>query len=159
MSRTIDSIEINSLSYKELRTLMNNQPAEHLEEVPFGDYKLKIDLCDEVYNYSEITGHLRCYAVHSSGQLAGYMVVMASEMIHHKSTMQAVTDVFYIAPEYRNSGAFVKLLDYVEADLKSNNIRFFTVGLNPNMPHFSRVDYKMSELGYISTEVSVTKEL
>lgn len=138
---------------------MNKQPAKHLEEVPFGDYQLELDLVHEVYENTVEAGYCRCYAVYFKGDYAGYMVVMASEMIHHRGTTCAVTDSFYIAPEYRSTGAFTELLAYVEDDLRENNIRFLTVGLNPNMPHYSKLDYKMSELGYITTEVSVTKEL
>ena len=138
---------------------MNNQPAKHLEEVPFGDYQLELDLVDEVYDYSEKAGLSRCYAAFVDGDYAGYMIVMASEMIHHKGTVQAVTDSFYIAPEYRSTGVFSALLKYVEQNLSKNNIRFFTVGLNPNMPHFTKMSLGMYKKGYQHTEYSVTKEL
>lgn len=138
---------------------MNNNPVEHLEEVPFGDYQLELDLCDEVYDYSEQVGYCRCYAAFVDGEYAGYMLVMASEMIHHRGTVQAVTDSFYIAPAYRSTGVFQALLSYVEMDLHQNNVRFLTVGLNPNMPHYNKMDNMLSKLGYLTTEVSVTKEL
>ncbi len=159
MSITINSIEINSLRYEQLRTLMNKQPVEHLEEVPFGDYQLELDLCHDVYTYSEDVGHCKCYAAFVDGEYAGYMVILASEMIHHRGTTQAVTDSFYITPAYRSAGVFQKLLQTVEQDLKANNIRFLTVGLNPNMPHYNKMDNMLNKSGYITTEVSVTKEL
>ncbi len=159
MSTTINSIEITNLSYTKLRQIMNNQPAKHLEEVPFGDYQLELDLVDEVYDYSEKVGHCRCYAAFVDGDYAGYMIVMASEMIHHRGTTQAVTDSFYVAPAYRSSGTFIALLEHIEQDLKANSIRFLTLGLNPNMPHYSKLDLKLSKLGYLTTEISVTKEL
>lgn len=159
MSTTINSIEVTSLSYIKLREIMNNQPAKHLKEVPFGDYQLELDLVDEVYDYSEKVGHGRCYAAFIDGDYAGYMIVMASEMIHHRGTVQAVTDSFYIAPEYRSSGAFKALLEYVENDLRENGTRFLTVGLNPNMPNEHLVKGFMFHHGYNHTETSVTKEL
>ncbi len=159
MSTTNNSIEVNSLSYTQLRTLMNNNPAKHLEEVPFGDFSLELDLVDEVYVSAEESGFTKCYCIHVDGNYAGYMLIMASEMIHHRGQMQAVTDSFYIAPAYRSTGAFMVLLDKVEQDLKVNGIRFLTVGLNPNMPHFNKVDGKLTRNGYLTTEVSVTKEL
>lgn len=138
---------------------MNNQPAEHLEEVPFGDYSLKINLCDDVYNCAEHIGYCRSYVAFVDSNYAGYIVVMATEMIHHKGTMQAVTDSFYIAPEYRSSGAFKALLQHVENDLRSNDIRFFTLGLNPNMPNFNKMKSFMRAGLYQHTEYLVTKEL
>lgn len=159
MSTTTNSIEITNLSFQSLRTIMNNQPAEHLEEVPFGDFKLEIDLHEEVYIQAESTGHCKCYAAFVDNEYAGYMIIMASEMIHHKNIFQAVTDSFYITPAYRSKGVFQELLNKVEHDLKFNNIRFLTIGLNPNMPHYSKMDGMLSKIGYLTTEVSVTKEL
>lgn len=159
LSTTINSIEITNLSYTELRTIVNNQPAEHLEEVPFGNFQLELDLVDEVYDYAEQAGHCRCYAAFVDGDYAGYMVVMASEMIHHRDTIQAVTDSFYVAPSYRSTGVFKALLEYVESDLRSNGHRFLTVGLNPNMPNFIKMCGVMRKDGYQHTEYSVTKEL
>ena len=159
MSTTNNSIEVNSLSYTQLRTLMNTYPAKHLEEVPFGDFSLELDLVDEVYVSAEESGFTKCYCIHVDGNYAGYMLIMASEMIHHRGQMQAVTDSFYIAPEYRSSGAFKSLLQYVEQDLRDNNIRFLTVGLNPNMPHFTKMEAFMRAGLYQHTEYLVTKEL
>lgn len=159
MSTTINSIEINSITCKKLRTIIHKQTIEHLEEVPFGDFKLDLVLCDEVYDYSEQVGHCRAYVALVDGNYAGYMVVMASEMLHHRGVIQAVTDSFYIIKEQRHTGLFMKLLAHIEGDLKANNIRFLTVGLNPNMPHYSKMDNMLSKLGYLTTEVSVTKEL
>lgn len=138
---------------------MNNQPAQHLEEVPFGSFQLELDLADDVYDYSEKVGYLRCYAAYVDGNYAGYMIIMASEMMHHVGTIQAVTDAFYIAPEYRSSGAFKALLNYVEADLKSNGIRFLTLGVSVNTPRYNVVVNLLTRKGYALAELLVTKEL
>ncbi len=158
LSRTINSITVNSLSFETLRQLMNNQPAEHLEEVPFGDFDLELNLCDDIYVSAEQAGLCKSYVVFVDGEYAGYMVVMAAEMIHHRDTMQAVTDSFYIAPAYRSVGAFSALLHAVEDDLKANNIRFFTIGMNPNMPDYEGMKNYI-ERQYKHTEYLVTKEL
>ncbi len=160
MSTTIKLIESNSLSYKNLIALVNKQPAKHLKEVPFGNFELELELCDEVYEYAEQVGHCKCYIVTVDQYYAGYMIIMASEMVHHKGTFQAVTDSFYIREEYRSLGAFGVLLKFVEEDLRKNNIRFLTVGLNPNMPHYDRMKRLMTcNDEYQPTEFSVTKEL
>ena len=125
MSRTINSIEITKLSTAKLISIMNNIPEQHLGEVPFGNFQLELDLVHEVCEHAELTGYTRCYAVHVNGDYAGYMVVMASEMLHHRGQQQSITDSFYIAPAYRSTGAFKALLAYVEQDLRDNNIRFF----------------------------------
>ena len=159
MSRTINSIEINNLSYTKLRTLIHKHPAQHFKEVQFGNFQLELDLVDEVYDYSEQVGYCRSYIVHVDGNYAGYMVVMATEMLHHRGTTQALTDSFYIAPEYRSSGAFTSLLSYVEDDLRINGIRFLTLGLSSNTPHVDKIKQFVHNKGYLCTEVLFTKEL
>ena len=159
MSRTINSIEVNVISCKEAITLIQEDTLRHLEEVPFGNFQLELDLNLEVYQYSEDTGHSKNYVVHVNGNYAGYMIIMAADMLHHKGTVQATTDSFYIVPEYRSSGAFGELLRYIEQDLRENNIRFLTIGLNPNMPHYDQMKLAMAHIGYTPTEYSVTKEL
>jgi len=159
MSRTINFIEVTNLSYTELRTLMHNDPVQHLEEVPFGNFQLELDLCDEVYTYSEALGYARCYVAHADGEYAGYVVLMASEMIHHAGHIQAVTDSFYIKPEYRSSGVFSALLAYIEDDLRDNGIRFLTLAINHNTPHVDKLQEFVHNKDYVYTEILMTKEL
>lgn len=159
MSTTINSIEISNLSYTELRTLMNNDPVQHLEEVPFGNFQLELDLHDDVFMAAEQTGYMRCYMAAVNGDYAGYVIVMASEMIHHVGVFQAVTDSFYIKPEYRGCGVFTAFLAHIEEELKAQGTRFFTLGMNPNMPHVEGMIKFVHDRGYMFTETLMTKEL
>jgi len=159
MSRTINSIEINSISYENLITIIDKTPVNHLEEVPFGNYQLELDLVHSTYISAEQTGYSRCYIALADGEYAGYMIVMATEMLHHKGNMQAVTDSFYVKPEFRSSGIFAELLGYVERDLIANSIRFLTIGINPNMPYVYKVHKFVHTRGYMHTETLMTKEL
>lgn len=159
MSRTINSIEINSISYENLITIIDKTPVNHLEEVPFGNYQMTLDLVHEVYTSTEALGYTKCYIVYVKGNFAGYMLIMASEMSHYRDVIQATTDSFYVKPEYRSSGVFAELLSYVEKDLLDNNIRFLTLGINPNMPHVDRVHKFVNDLGYVPTSTTMTKEL
>ena len=159
MSTTINHLEITSISVKDIISIMNNQPAKHLAEVPFGNFNLNMDLMEDVYQSAQDAGYCRCYAAYVDDKYAGNMIIMATEMIHHRDQMQAVTDSFYISPEYRSSGIFSALIAYIEADLKANGIRFLTIGLNPNMPDFEAMKNYIEHKQYQHTEYSVTKEL
>ena len=159
MSTNINLIEISNLSYIDLITIVNKDPVHHLEEVPFGNFQLELDLCDEVYETSEYLGYTKCYTARVNGNYAGYIIRMASEMIHHANQLQAVTDSFYIRPEYRACGVFSALLTHVESDLKDNGIRFLTLGMNPNMPHAEGMTEFVQTRGYVHTETLMTKEL
>lgn len=158
-SNSTQSVKVQSVNYSVLTELLQDVPDKHWQEVPFGTYQMELDLCHDVYTYSEQIGYARFYVVFVDEVFAGYMSVMASEMIHHRGMVQANTDSFYIVPEFRNSGAFTALLTYVEADLNREGVRFFTVGLNPNMPHFENTQAFLERDGFQVTEISMTKEL
>lgn len=138
---------------------MDKDPELHLDEVPFGNYQLELDLCHDVYSYTQELGYLQCYAVYVDKAYAGYMVVSASEMMHYRGHIRGVADSFYIKPEYRNSGAFSKLLSEVEQSLQRNNIEYLTLGMNPNMPNIKQTMRYVESKGYITTDVLMTKEL
>ena len=159
MSSSFASINVERTEFKDIINLMEDSPAKHLEEVPFGNFQLELDLCDEVYEYSESVGYIRGYTVWVHDECAGYMIVVASEMLHHKGQTQAITDSFYISPKFRSGGTFTKLMEYVEQDLAKEGIRFLTVGANPNMPNSEDFVQFLRDHEYITTEVSLTKEL
>jgi GNAT superfamily N-acetyltransferase len=159
LSNSISNIEVDTISFEDLLSVFDSMPKEHLEEVPFGNFQLELNLVEEVYTYSEQVGYGRYYAAFVGDDFAGYVTLMASEMLHHRGVMQAVVDVFYVAPAYRSGGVFTKLITYVEQDLKLAGIRFLTVGVNPNMPHKEKVVAYLSAQGYITTEISMTKEV
>jgi GNAT superfamily N-acetyltransferase len=148
---------VTKVNHPEVMRLINNLPEDHWDEVPFGSFQLELDLVDEVYEYSEQSGYARFYVSMIDTTCVGYMILLASEMLHHRGVIQATTDCFYVAPEYRESSVFKELLEYVENDLRAEGIRFLTVGLNPNFP--SKLDKYLSTQGYEVTEVSMTKEV
>lgn len=148
---------IGVVTYRELLEAMQSSTQDHWNEVPFGDYKLTLDLNDNIYENAEREGHARFYVAYIGRNAVAYMSIFASEMSQHKGIQLAVTDSFYVVPEYRKDGIFGKLLAYVEQDIKSLGIRFLTIGHNPQYKG-KTPDLLLSE-GYSVTEVSYTKEV
>jgi len=159
VSNSMNKYIITSVNYSVLMETLNSVQHKHWEEVPFGNFQLELDLCDEVYAFSEQQGYARFYVIHHEGVFVGYMSVVAAEMLHHKDTVNAITDSFYIVPEHRSAGAFKALLEHVEQDIHNEGNRFFTVGINPNMPNPTEMQAYLVQLGYIATEISMTKEV
>lgn len=129
----------------------------HWEEVPFGSFEMPLKLKTDIYHKAEAEGHARFYMAWEGAKPVAYMSVFASEMCQHEGVYQAVTDAYYVAPEYRKGGVFGKLLAFVEQDLSSYGIRFLTVGVNPN--YKGSTSKFLLASGYEVTEVSHTKEL
>lgn len=150
-------MKIEKVSYVTAHTAMHKAMEDHWNEVPFGPFHMPLSLDHDAYMVAEDEGFALFYLVHIDNKPVAYMSVLASEMTQHKGVMQAVTDAFYVSPDYRKGGVFGKLLTFVEQDLKDYDIRFFTVGTN--------VMYKgdtgplLTSVGYSKTEVLYTKEL
>lgn len=127
-------------SYKEAMPLT----VKHWDEVPFGPWKdIGLDVNTENYLLAEQEGYLRVLIVRDEGKLVGYVILLTSEMNHHKGVWQAVTDVIYVDPEYRGKGVAKMLFEACTLECKNNGISFFSVVVNPNLD-FSSMLEKMS---------------
>ena len=142
-----------SVAYNEMHEAME----AHWKEVPFGPYHMPLNLNHETYQAAGQAGHALFYLVYVEDKPVAYMSVFANDMIQHKGEVQAVTDAFYVAPDYRNGGVFGKLVEFVEQDLKAYGIRFFSIGINPM--YKGKTEQFLDHVGYCKTEVLFTKEL
>jgi len=154
-------MRIEQVSYLQAHNEMHEEMDAHWEEVPFGPFHMPLNLDHESYMSGEAEGYARFYLVYvedeATEKAVAYMSVFASPMVQHKGELQAVTDAFYVSPDYRKSGVFGKLLEFVEQDLKACGIRFFTVGTNPM--YKGKTEQFLEHVGYCKTEVNYTKEL
>lgn len=150
-------MRIEQVSYTQAHQEMHEEMQDHWDEVPFGPYHMPLNLDHESYMAAEDEGYARYYLVYVEDTAVAYMSIFATPMIQHKGELSAVTDAFYVAPDYRNGGVFGKLLEFVEQDLKACGIRFFTVGTNPM--YKGKTGQFLDHVGYCKTEVQYTKEL
>ena len=148
---------IDVVTFDELIECMKVATESHWAEVPFGDYNLDLELNEAIYHNAEREGHARFYVAFLGRDPVAYMSIFASEMSQHKGIMCAVTDAYYVKPEYRKDGIFGKLLAHVEQDIKSLGIRFLTIGHNPQ--YKGKTPELLLSEGYSLTEVSYTKEV
>jgi GNAT superfamily N-acetyltransferase len=148
---------IGTITYAQLVEEMHKAMGDHWQEVPFGNFELDLKLDDAAYLHAEAEGHLRIYVAYMGRYPIAYMAVLASGMLHHAGEMQAVTDSFYVVPEYRNGGIFGKLLAHIEEDIKELGIRFLTVSHNPQ--YKGNTPDLLEDAGYMVTEVAYTKEV
>lgn len=151
-------MRIEKVTYDTGNRAMYEEMCAHWDEVPFGNFDMDLELDHAAYLMAEEQGYARFYLVYDDSDKAiAYMSVFANQMIQHKGEVQAVTDAFYVAPDYRKSGVFGKLIEFVEQDLKTCGIRFFTIGTNPM--YKGKTEQFLDRIGYCKTEVLFTKEL
>jgi GNAT superfamily N-acetyltransferase len=94
----------------------------HYQEVAL--HKAHIPLKPDWTRYTKLAdmNALLVIGVRDAGKLVGYSVFFISSMMHYMTTLSASNDVIYLAPEYRNGFAGVKLIKASEAALKERGI-------------------------------------
>ena len=77
----------------------------------------------EMYSVIEEQGALRCYIARDDGKLIGYLSFFVRSNPHYKSSVQAVSDVLFLLPEYRRGGTGVLLIRHGERALKAEGVQ------------------------------------
>ena len=149
------AVEIGIVTYDDLIACVGSKIKDHYEEAPWWGLSLHMD--DELYLAAECSDSARFYLATVDGEIAGYVSLLAAPMMQHKGIMQAVTESFYVAPEYRRHGVFAKLVKYIEKDCAACGIQYLTLAF----PKTDRgvLDRFVKIAGYKDSEVSYTKEL
>lgn len=105
---------------------------EHYEEVPFGHNGRAFELDVELYEQLEEAGFLTILVAYDDGEIAGYIVLIASPSLHHKGQFDIQTDCFYVKPCKRRSGILKKLLAVAIAHCQECGIDTMRFGVNVN---------------------------
>lgn len=117
--------------------------ARHWEEVAhYQDIPLEPDR--EVYEGLEARGQLRCFTARDCGQLAGYAVFLVRPNMHYKSSLQAVQDVLFLAPEYRRGRVGISLLQFSEQRLAAEGVQ----AVYHHVKRTTQVGRLLGRLGY-----------
>lgn len=124
---------------------------KHWEDIALNKEKIKLNPDWEVYENLEKTGNLGLYTARKDGKLIGYFVVIATNHIHYKDHIFAANDIIYIDPDYRKGLTGLKLIKFVENDLKSIGVSVLTINTKVHMPFdilMERMKYNLIERTY-----------
>lgn len=126
--------------------MINNQQSmvqAHYTEVPFADAELPLDIHWEAYQELQDRDLLLIYTAEDAGMTVGYIVVIASPMLHHKGHMLAYTDSFFVHPAFRGKGVIKLLVDAVVQACKAGGVYSLHLITNANFPDAERVAKEM----------------
>lgn len=85
----------------------------HWREIAYyQDIPLEVDY--PAYEAAEALGKLRIFTVRIDGELVGYSCYFVNSNPHYKSSVQAVQDVLFLAPEYRKAAIGRTLIAYAD---------------------------------------------
>lgn len=109
---------------------------DHFQEIATNKDKLEYAKMDvESYVAMERAGQLHIVTVRSKGKVVGYHVAFVRPHLHYVHVLSAITDVYYVKPEYRRGLVGVRLFREAEFTLKARGVKriFSGTKLHKNM--------------------------
>lgn len=99
-------------------------PLFELHWKELGPYKDKMPLSPnvEIYSYLESQGQLLTLTARQDGRIVGYIICAIRSGLHYSTTLQAITDIPYVAPSVRGRGVGVRLFLTAQEELKARKV-------------------------------------
>lgn len=94
----------------------------HWEEI--AHYKdIPLEVHWPTYEAAEAVGGLRIFTARVNGELVGYACLRVHYNPHYCSSLQALQDVLFLAPEYRNARIGRQLVAYADASVAAEGVQ------------------------------------
>lgn len=113
MSGTVFAVE----RWGHLRAEMLPLLVKHWREVALNHEAVPLDIDEAKYAQLDDSGALHIVTARRDGVLIGYHVAMVSTHLHYASTLHGITDVYWVAPEFRAGRTGMRLFQAVEREL------------------------------------------
>jgi GNAT superfamily N-acetyltransferase len=95
----------------------------HWQEIALNKERVPLDPDWDTYFELERVGALHVLAARADGLLVGYASVIVRPLLHYRSTLGAETDIFWLAPEYREGWTGVRLFREVLRGMKRLGVK------------------------------------
>lgn len=119
------------------------------------DIPLAVDV--DAYRAAEQQGHLTVLTARTDdGELVGYTAFLLRSNAHYKTSLQAVQDVFYVAPAWRGDGLGLTLIAEAERLLRKRGVQVVYHHVKVAHP---ALGYLLSHAGYARIEAIYAKRL
>lgn len=127
----------------------------HWEEVAINRDTIKLKVDYQQYDAQDAAGALVVIVARSEGDIVGYWLGFVRPHFHYADSLTAYTDIYFIAPEYRNTGTGRALFGYVELVLAKRGVQKVFTATKVHLDHSALFE----ALGYTRTEYVYTKLL
>lgn len=137
--------------WRNLRREMLPLLVRHWREIALNHADVPLDIDQQKYAELDEAGALHIVTVRKDGELIGYHVAVVSGHLHYKSTLHGITDVYWIAPEFRQGFTGIRLFQHVEKELAAIGVRKLFTGTKVHLDMsklFERLGYKRVEFLY-----------
>lgn len=104
---------------------------QHWEEIALNKDKIKLAIDVDKYREAAARGALHIVTVRDAneqkwafdpGKLVGYHVALIVPHLHYKNDLHAMTDIFFVHPDYRRGRIGIELFKFVEKALKERGV-------------------------------------
>lgn len=92
---------------------------EHFDETSSPESRDKLKLDWKKYIQIQEVGNLILLGAFSEGILVGYVCLILAEPLHYMKTIVAVSDTIFLAKEFRQSSAGIRLIKEAEEEAKN----------------------------------------
>lgn len=96
---------------------------EHHKEIALHHAEVPLDPDLEQYSFMQAHGQLAVLVGRSEGRIVGYYISIIKPHLHYKSTLHAFTDVYYIAPEFRQGTTGWRMLNEMKTLWKARGVK------------------------------------
>lgn len=131
-------------------------PERHWREVGMMQDRMPLDIDVARYRALEAAGVLKTVVVCQEDRPVGYAQYFVSPHLHYQSSVWAISDTFYIAPEHRSVFTAIGLFSFVEKCAKEDGASFLHTTTEASMPGAGKV---LERLGHVLAEIAYVKAL
>jgi len=123
----------------------------HWEEIAHNKDLIALEPDWDRYQLMSDAGMLSVTAARNDSELIGYQVYIINNHLHYKSSKTALSDILYLAPEYRQGTLGIRIMKTAEEELKRLGVQ--RVMQNVKLANdwgviLERMDYKPFERIY-----------
>lgn len=126
---------------------------KHWEEVALNRDKMPLAPDFAAYDAMEANGSLHIVVARRAGQIIGYHFTLVHPHLHYVTTLCGITDIYYIAPEYRTGRTPLRLFQFVEQTLKARGVKKLFTGTKKSLDAGPLFEY----MGWTEAERLFTK--
>jgi GNAT superfamily N-acetyltransferase len=106
-------------SFSDIRDEIMPLWQRHYDEIAEDQERVPLDPDWDKYDRLAVMGALQIVTARTVGQLVGYAFVVVDTHLHYRTTLFAVFDLYYVAPEHRGGRTALRLFQAVERHLAS----------------------------------------
>lgn len=100
----------------------------HYKELALNQDKVPLDPQYHVYIERERQGALLFVTLRDAGELVGYLIGFISPGLHYQTCLTCITDIFYVRKDKRGGRAGIRMMQFVESELKRRGVQRWFIG-------------------------------